>query len=149
MEDKEPTKESLLRRLKDRAEEMQAGVSEKIAAVSEGGAAEIKERIAELNEIIPLIADLGYSVDGIRIGVGLIPDVGLAISGLTKTMPEATYNRILQEEKDKPILVNVIKALQTASAMQQRIHIMGMRADSASITLGIPPKITLEFRKDA
>jgi hypothetical protein len=146
-EDTNPKNDSVLRRLKDRAEGLQAGVSEKLDAVSGSGMEEFKERIAELNEMIPLISELGYSVEDIRLGIGLLPEVGISISGLTKTMPDEAYNRIIVEQKEKPLLIGTIKALQNASAMQHRIHIMGMRADTASITLGFPPKIMLEFKK--
>ena len=37
--------------------------------------------------------------------------------------------------------------LQTTSSWQQKIHIMGMGCDRATITLGIPPKISLKFDK--
>ena len=84
-----------------KAKEMQAGVLEKIAAVSGAGLGEFKERIAELNEIIPLIGEPGDDADGLEIGLGLIPDVGMQISGLTKTMPEEPYNRVLQEQQEK------------------------------------------------
>ena len=123
-------------------------MSEKIVMASGAGTELLKDRIAELNEVVPLISELGYCVESVGIGIGLMPDVTLAISGLTKTMPEETYNRVLADQNDKPLLVNVIRALQTASALQDKIHIMGMRADTASITLGLPPKMTLEFKKD-
>jgi hypothetical protein len=148
LEDTNPTQDSILRRLKDKADEIQSGVSEKIAAVSGAGTEMFKDRIAELNEIVPLIGELGYCVENVGIGIGLMPEVTMAISGLTKTMPEATYNRVIAKESEKPLLVSVIKGLQTASALQDKIHILGMRADTATITLGLTPKITLEFKKD-
>ncbi len=148
MEREDQTNDSILRRVKAKAGEMQADALEKVAAISGAGAEEFRARIADMDEVIPIIAELGYTLQGVRIGIGLIPDIGLTISGLTKTMPEDRYNRVLEEHKDKPLLIGVVKSLQAASALQQKIHMIGMRADTASITLSVPPKVSLEFRRE-
>jgi len=49
--------------------------------------------------------------------------------------------------KDKKLLCSVLKTLQAASGLHDKIHIVGMKSDSATITLGLPPKITLKFKK--
>ncbi len=41
----------------------------------------------------------------------------------------------------------VLRALQTTSMWQQKIAFMDLGCDRATITLGIPPKITLKFDK--
>jgi hypothetical protein len=40
-----------------------------------------------------------------------------------------------------------LRTLQTTSSWQQKIHFIDMGCDQATITLGIPPKITLKFAK--
>jgi uncharacterized OsmC-like protein len=83
----------------------------------------------------------------VQIGVGLIPDIVIEISGLTKTMDEKSYQRILEEKKDKKLLCSVLRTLQTASALHDKVHIAGMKSDTAAITLGLPPKVNLKFTK--
>jgi hypothetical protein len=138
---------SVFQRMKDKAKDVQTGVTEKISKASEAGWAKLKDTTAEVDEILPAIRELGYSVDGIQIGVGLIPDIVIEISGLTKTMDEPSYQRILEERKDKKLLCSVLRTLQTASGLHDKVHIAGMKSDTAAITLGLPPKVNLKFTK--
>ncbi len=138
---------SIFQKMKDKARGVQTEIAEKISQASEAGASKLKETGEELNEIVPLLHDLGYAAESIQIGVGLIPDISIEISGLTKKMDEAAYQRILEEKKDKKLVCGLLKTLQAQSALQDKIHIVGMKSDSAVITLTIPPKMNLKFRK--
>jgi hypothetical protein len=138
---------SVFQIMKDKAKGVQTGLAGTISKASEAGSTKLKEMTDEVDEILPLIRELGYSVDGIQVGVGLIPDIVIEISGLTKTLDEKAYRRILEEKKDKKLLCSVLKTLQTASGLHDKIHIVGMKSDSAAITLGLPPKINLKFKK--
>jgi hypothetical protein len=147
MADADEKTESIFQKVKDKAKDVQTTVTEKIAGVADSGMEKLMEMIPETDEIQSLIRELGYTVEGIVVGVGLIPDIAIEISGLTKTMDEETYNRMLEEHKNEIIIISVLKTLQTASALQHKITIMGMRSDSATITLGLSPKINLKFKK--
>jgi len=57
-----------------------------------------------------------------------------------KTMPAGAYRKVLEEHKDRKILISVVKTLQTVSALQQKVHFMGMRSDKVTITLSLPPE---------
>jgi hypothetical protein len=138
---------SVFQIMKDKAKGVQTGLAGTISKASEAGSTKLKEMTDEVDEILPLIRELGYTVDGIQVGVGLIPDIVIEISGLTKTLDEKAYRRILEEKKDKKLLCSVLKTLQTASGLHDKIHIVGMKSDSAAITLGLPPKINLKFKK--
>jgi hypothetical protein len=142
-------KESVFGRMKGKALEMKSSVKDKIADISEAGMDKLREMLAEVNDILPFLRELGYSVDGLQVGIGLIPTVAIDIGGLTKTMAPETYARILEEQKERALLVAIIKTLQTTSAVQQKIKLIQMQSDDATITLGIPPKVTLKFKKDA
>jgi len=148
MVDTEETNGSVLERMKLKAKEVQDSVKDKISEVSEAGQEKIKEMIDGVNEILPAIRELGYSVEGINISIGLIPDITIEVGGLSKTIQDAKYQQILEEHKDRKLLISVIKTLQTTSSMQQKIGFMQMHSDNASITLGLPPKISLKFKKD-
>ncbi|MEN6311286.1 MAG: hypothetical protein ABFD80_07075 [Acidobacteriota bacterium] len=139
---------SVFRMMKDKARGVQAGIAGKISQASEVGLTKLKEMTDEVNEILPLIGELGYSVESIQVGVGLIPDIIIEISGLTKKMDEEAYRRILAEKEGKKLLGNVLRTLQTTSGLHDKIHIAGMKSDTGTLTLGLPPKITLKFKKD-
>ena len=148
MRDPDQKNESIVQQMRGRAQEMQNRVTEKLADASGGGREMLKEMADELDETLPLIRELGYSVDGVVIGLGLIPDVQIQISGLSKTMDDDAYHRILDQQRDRKLLCSVLRALQTASSMHDRLHILGMHSDAATITLGVPPKISLKFERD-
>jgi hypothetical protein len=138
---------ALLQKLKDKAKDVRSSVAEKISEASEAGQEKLKEAMGEVNGIVPALGELGYSVESIQLGVGLIPDISIEVSGLTKTMDEATFHRVLEEQAGNKVLSVVLRTLQSASALQHKLHIMGMRSDTAVITLGLPPKLTLKFKK--
>jgi hypothetical protein len=147
MHTKDDGEESMLNKLKDKVTEVHSSFAEKITDASGTGMEKLQEVMEEVDEISPLIRELGYTVESINVEAGLIPSISIDIGGMTKTMPEETYQRILEEQKDRGILVSVIKTLQSVSALQQKIHFMGMRSDNATITLGLPPKVSLKFMK--
>lgn len=139
--------ESLFQRMKDKAKEVQSSVAEKIAETSEAAQDKVREKLNDLNNLLPAIRELGYSVDAVQIGIGLLPDVGIDVSGLAKTMDEATYERVLEEQQENKVISLILKTLHTASTWQQKIQLMEMVSDQATITLGIPPKLTLKFQR--
>ncbi len=134
--------------VQDKISDASGAVQEKIADATEAVQGKISDAIGEVNEIMPVIKELGYTVDGINIAVGLIPDVTLDISGLAKTVEDSRYREMLEEHKGHTLRIGVIKALQNLSVMQQKIQIGRMQSDNASITLGFPPKVSLEFRRE-
>lgn len=144
---KEEKAESLLQRMKGKAKEVQSSVAEKIAETSDAAQEKFLEKLNELNDLLPCIRELGYSVEAVEVGVGLLPEVGIEVSGLAKTMDVATYERVMEEQRDKKVLSLILRTLQTTSTWQKKIHLMAMGCDRATITLGIPPKITLKFEK--
>jgi len=148
MEEGDKPNDSILQRLKGKADTFREDAAGKLAEITGAAGEEVRQRLAEVNDIVPLIAELGYSLDGITLGLGLMPDIQLKISGLSRTMPEGTYRRVLEEHRDRAMLIAVVKALQTASETHQRIRILGMHSDNASLTLGLPPKVSLEFKKN-
>lgn len=144
----EADKESLLQRLKGKAREVQSTVAEKIAETSEAAQDKLREKLDELNGLLPAIRELGYTVDAVQVGIGLLPEIGIDVSGLARTMDAATYERVLEEQKENKVISLILKALQTTSSWQQKIHFADMGCDQATITLGLPPSITLKFTKD-
>lgn len=145
--EKDEKEESLFQRMKEKAKEVQSSVAEKIADASEAAQDKVREKLNELNSLLPCIRELGYSVDAVQIGIGLLPEVGIDVSGLSKTMDEGTYQRVLEEQKENRVISLILKTLNTASSWQQKIQLMEMVSDQATITLGIPPKLTLKFNR--
>ena len=131
----------------EKAKGMQDSVAEKIAETSEAAQDKFRDKLNELNSILPCIRELGYSVDAIHVGLGLLPDVSIEVSGLAKTMDNETYERVLEAQKDNKLTCLILRALQTTSVWQKKIHFMNMGCDHATVTLGIPPKMTLKFDK--
>jgi hypothetical protein len=139
---------ALLQKFKDKTKEISSCVTDKISDAAQAGQDKLNESMGDINGVVSAINELGYSINGISIGIGLIPDIEIEISGLTKTMDEATFERVMEEQNEKTIISAVVKTLQTASVLQNKIHILEMRSDIASIKLGFPPKLSLKFKKN-
>lgn len=138
------TKGSVLDRVKAKARDVQDGVLDKLSEVSEVGQERIKDAVEMVNELLPVVLECGYSVEGIDVSIGLVPEITIEIGGLNTTIEEAKYQQILETHKERKMLLGVIRALQTTS----KIRFLQMRADRGKITLGLPPKISLKFSQD-
>ncbi len=142
-------KESLFQRLKGKAREVQSTVAEKIAETTEAAQEKLREKLDELDGLLPAIRELGYTVEAVEIGIGLLPEIGIDVSGLARTMDAATYERVLEEQKENKVISLVLRTLQTTSTWQQKIHFAALGCDQATITLGLPPRITLKFTRES
>ena len=120
-------------------------IKEIVNAAADAGAEKIKETLESINEIIPVLTALGYKVTKMKIGMSVTPDLYIEISGLSKAMDEAQFQRTLEEKKNHKILTAILYALQKAKQMQSKVQIAGMKYDVVEIVLGLPPKINAVF----
>jgi len=97
MADIEEEDRSLTGRFKGKVQDVQSGISVALSGASEAGVEKFKGAVEEVNALLPLVSELGYSVDAVGFGIGLVPDVSIQVSGLTQTMDETIYRRILDE----------------------------------------------------
>ena len=141
-------KESLFQRLKGVARDVQSTVAEKIAETSEAAQEKLREKLDELNGLLPAIREVGYTVDAVQVGIGLLPEIGIDVSGLARTMDAEAFERVMEEQKENKVIGLILRTLQTTSSWQQKIHFANLGCDQATITLGLPPRITLKFTKD-
>lgn len=130
------------------------GLKDKIGDLKQGintdelkgkGLEKINEMLDALNDGIPKIKALGFSVKDFRIGQGLIPDVMIKIAGEIDAINPDKLQEIIDQYPDEKILTVILKALQTSSHMKDRLSALDFKGLEAEVMLGIPPSIAINF----
>lgn len=126
-----------------------ADLKDKISGATEGAAGvglnKVNEMLDALNEGLPRIKALGFTVKDFRIGQGIIPDVMIKLAGEIDAIDPERIQKIIDEYPDEKILVTTLKALLTASALKDRLNALEFRGLEAEITLAVPPSVAVNF----
>ena len=101
----------------------------------------------EFNEALPIVRALGLDVKDLHVGMGLLPEVGAKLVGSIATVNVAKINEIAEKEKDKKLLVTILKTLQAAYNVKDRLGDLGLKGVEVEVFLGLPPKVSVGFVK--
>jgi hypothetical protein len=107
----------------------------------------ISQTLDEFNEAIPTIKAMGFAVTDLQVGVGPTPEVTAKLVGPAKGMQPEEIQGLINSNSDKKFLVTILKGLQTASNVQNRLGDEGFKNVEADITLGLTPSIKVGFLK--
>lgn len=129
--------------LKDKLENLKEGIDSD--ALKGKGLEKIIEMLDSLNDSIPKIKALGFSVRDFRIGQGVIPDIMIKIAGDINAINPGKIQEIIDQYPDDKILITILKSLQTASHMKDRLSALDFKGLEAEVTLGLPPSIAINF----
>jgi hypothetical protein len=107
----------------------------------------ISKTLDEFNEAIPTIKALGFSVTDLQVGVGATTEVTAKLVGPAKGMQPEEIQGLIDSNQEKKFLVTILRSLQTASNVQNRLGDEGFKNVEADITLGLTPSIKVGFLK--
>ena len=113
--------------------------------VADVAAGKIDEALSALNDTLPKILALGFSVKDFRIGAGIPPDVSLKLVGAIDAVDPARIQGMIEENQDQRILVAFLEALKTASRFKDQLSVVDFKGVAADIDLALPPKISVGF----
>jgi hypothetical protein len=99
----------------------------------------------DLNEALPVLAGLGFSVEALRVEMALIPVVRMTLVGSLNQLSSETLRTAVAENRDRQLLVTVLEALRTAVTLKERVPTITLPAAVIQISLSIPPSITVDF----
>ena len=138
----------MFEKLKAKAAEVGEVVQEKAAALTEQGMLKLAEVAAPVNEVKPVIEQIGYRLERARLVLGLSPAVAIEVSGLATARSDEDFEGFLEAHKEHAVVTRVLQALQAIARVQRRVPIAGFRADRALIALAVPPTLTLLYDRD-
>jgi hypothetical protein len=100
--------------------------------------------IDDINAAMPILAEYGYKMNELEIGLGLVPKVipHFSISG---ELTEEQEKELLSKLEGKKIASLVVNALIQASKLQSSIKVNGLKFTEVEIEASVPPNVTLKF----
>ena len=123
---------------------MKGKVGEKTAGVKDAALDKIGESLDEFNEAIPAIKALGFAVTDLNVGIGPMPEISAKLTGSIDSIEEEKIKELIGSNQDNKFLVTVLKGLQTASNVQNKLGDLGFKGVEAEVKLA-PPGIKVGF----
>jgi hypothetical protein len=122
------------------------GVKGKANAGGLKGAAMVKmnELLDEFNAAIPAIKDLGFAVKDLKVGMGVPPEVSAKLTGTVASIKKEKVQELIEANQDNKVLGVMLKGLQTAGDVQNKLGDLGFKGVEADVNL-MPPTITVRF----
>lgn len=138
----------MLGNLKEKAGELQAaGAGAVESAKNAGGGVQekIKEILAEFNDAIPAIKEIGYTVNEVEIELGLPPKI-IPHFNKENDVDQETIDSVIDKYKDKKITSLVLSSLSKAASLQDGVHIGALKFAEVEIEIGVVPTVKIKFQ---
>jgi predicted regulator of amino acid metabolism with ACT domain len=109
----------------------------------------VGKMLDEFNAALPTMRALGFTVEDIRVGMGVLPEVKAKLIASADKVDVKTLDDIIKKKSEQKTLVTVLKALQTAYNVRDQLGDLGLKGVEINVTLGLPPNISIGFIKNA
>jgi hypothetical protein len=103
----------------------------------------------EFNDALPTMRALGFTVTSFRLNMALPPELLLNLVGSVNTVNPARIKEMIQKNAEKRLLITVLKALEAAYHVKEQLGDAAFAAVHLDITLGLSPKIAVNFGPQA
>ena len=111
-----------------------------------GTASETFDKILdEFNQALPTIRGLGFTIKDLKVGMGLVPEVGATLVASTDTIDVKKIHELIEKNPDNKLLVSALKGLELAYNVKQQIADLPFKGIELAFTLGLPPHIGVQF----
>ena len=109
-----------------------------------------KDKLADFtNKIIglsPLLESIGFSMNGISVGVTLPPKISISLSKVNDV--DATeIQKILDANKGNEVLTLIIKTLISINNFEDKLTLANYELAGIDIDISIPPGVSLKLKK--
>ena len=97
--------------------------------------------VDEFNEALPTMRALGFTLKDLRVGMGLVPEVGAKLVASADTIDVKKIKELIEKNAENKTVVAALKGLQAAYNIKQEIADLPLKGVELDITLGLPPHI--------
>ena len=122
------------------------GKAQELAGAANEAAGKIMD---EFNEALPTMRALGFTVKDLRVGMGLLPEIGVKLIASTDTVDVKKIKELIEKNSENKTLVAALKGLQTAYNIKQEVGDLPFKGVEIDMTLGLPPHIGVAFVSNA
>jgi hypothetical protein len=109
----------------------------------------VSKLLDEFNEALPTMRALGFTVTSFRLNMALPPELLLTLVASANTVKVERIKELIQKNSEKKLLVTILKALEAAFHVKEQLGDATFAAVHMDITLGLSPKIAVNFGPEA
>ena len=109
----------------------------------------VSKVLDEFNEALPTMRALGFTVTSFRLNMALPPELLLTLVSSVNTINAGRIKELIQKNAEKKLLVTVLKALEAAYHVKEQLGDATFETVQMDITLGLSPKIAVNFGPEA
>jgi hypothetical protein len=122
------------------------GKAQELTGTAAGAAGQF---VDEFNKALPIMRGLGFTLKDLRVGTGLLPEIGAKLVASTDTIDMKKIKELIDKYPENRILVAALKGLETAYNIKQQISDFPFKGLEIDLTLGLPPHIGVAFLSNA
>ena len=101
--------------------------------------------VDEFNEALPTIRALGFTVKDLRVGMGLVPEIGAKLIASADTIDVKKIKELIEKHPENKTLIGALKGLELAYNVRQEVGELPLKGVEIDVTLGLPPHVGVAF----
>jgi predicted regulator of amino acid metabolism with ACT domain len=109
----------------------------------------VSKLLDEFNAALPTFRALGFSVQDLKVSMGLLPEVSAKLMAAAADVDVSALDDLIKKRSEQKTLVAILKALQTAYNVRDQLGDLGLKGVEIDVVLALPPKIGVGFMKSA
>ena len=115
-----------------------------LSDLKEAGSEKINALVNKIEDLAPLLDQMGFNMNELDVGIGIPPEINLAFTK-EKDVDAETIELLLKENVDKPLLSMIIHSLQNADALVKAMNLSNYRLGQLSMKIGVPPDMSIKL----
>ena len=121
------------------------GLREKAGELTGAAVDTAGKLVDELNEALPTLRALGFTVKGLEMGMGLMPEITVKLVASTDTVDPKKIKELMDQNPENKTLTAALKGLLAAYNLKQMVASIPFKGIELEMKLGIPPHIGVAF----
>ncbi len=107
----------------------------------------LKTLVNDILGLAPLIDVTGFNMKDVSVDVNIPPGISLQFVK-EKEVDPGTIEKLMEENKDKKILILIVQGLKKADDLQKGMNLSHYLFRGLSMKIGIPPDISLKYTRN-
>jgi hypothetical protein len=115
-----------------------------LSDIKEAGSEKIDAFVNKIQDLAPLIDQMGFNMNELEVGIGIPPEINLGFEK-EKDVDAETIEKLLKANEDKPLLSLIIHTLQKADALVKGMNLSNYKLGQLSMKIGVPPDVNIKL----
>jgi hypothetical protein len=115
-----------------------------LSDIKEAGSEKINVFVNKIEDLAPLLDQMGFNMNELEVGIGIPPEINLAFTK-EKDVDAETIETLLKENEDKPLLSMIIHSLQKSDTLVKAMNLSNYKLGQLIMKIGLPPDVTIKL----